>query len=388
MNLSSTKDQPLMTQQNTSYVILATNDLGMHCYRSDFSAFMILPPANNIRVQVFLNEGKVAKLINSGIDVSYKIIDNTTSADKINFWEYAKDYGYDIEPNIGITGNGLSGKMKLSEDGNFYEVTAIPITPYNDGSTELNPYQLAVITITDSDSGIELASVDNVVVPVSDEMLCSNCHGTVNTSLDILKAHDRLSKTKLVADLNAGKRYKCSECHKDNILKAPGKPDVLSLSQAMHGFHADKMAQSDTDPECYSCHPGPISKCYRSVMASKGITCVNSECHGDMKHVASTLAEGREAWFQEPNCANCHDGKFSVNTDKLYSSSYLLNHSNPAMNGFILCESCHNSTHAEWKSQNPIDNLLPTSILGYPSYINKCSVCHTGTGVIHEISLE
>lgn len=384
----STKDQPVLMQQNTSYVILATNNLGMHCYQSDYSAFMVLPPGNNLRVQVFLNAGKVAKLINSGIDISYEIIDNTTSADKINFWDYAKDYGFDIEPNIGITGNGLSGKMKLSADGNYYEASAIPITPYNDGSTELNPYQLALITITDSKTGQELAKTDNVVVPVSDEMLCSICHGTMNTGLDILKAHDRLSKTKLAVDLAAGIRHKCSECHKDNILQAPGKADVISLSQAMHGFHSNKMAQSDTDPECYSCHPGPVSKCYRSVMSSKGIPCVNSECHGDMEQVAASLAKGRQAWLQEPDCSNCHDMKYGINSGLLYGASYLQNNSNTAMNGFILCESCHNSPHAEWKSQNPKDNLIPISLLGYPNFIDKCTVCHEGIGAIHETTIK
>ncbi len=228
--------QNLPIQQNTKYVILAANDLGMHCYQPDYSGFMLLPPGNNLKVQVFQNEGNEAKLVRSGIEVSYRIIDNTSSADKINFWEYAKYYGYDIPPNIGITGNGMSGKMSLSEDKNYYEVTAIPITPYNDGSTELNPYQLAIITVTDSKTGQELAKTENVVVPVSDEMNCSICHGTNETDLNILKAHDRLSNTNLFAQLAAGKRYKCSECHQDNILSAGGSAGVLPLSQAIHGF--------------------------------------------------------------------------------------------------------------------------------------------------------
>ena len=116
MNLFVKSDQTSIMQQNSGYVILATNDIGMHCYQLSYSSFLILPPGNNLRVQVFRNEGKEAELINSGIEVSYRIINNTTSADKINFWEYAKDYGYEIAPNIGITGNGLIGKMKLSGD--------------------------------------------------------------------------------------------------------------------------------------------------------------------------------------------------------------------------------------------------------------------------------
>lgn len=375
--------QCLSIKQSTKYVILAANNLGMHCYQPDYSGFMLLPPGNNLKVQVFKNEGSETKLVRSGIEVSYRIIDNTSSADKINFWEYAKDYGYDIPPNIGITGNGMSGNMSLSEDKNYYEVTAIPITPYNDGSTELNPYQLAIITVTDSKTGQELAKTENIVVPVSDEMNCSICHGTNETDLNILKAHDNLSNTNLVAQLAKGKRYKCSECHQDNILSAEGTADVLPLSQAIHGFHADKMSKSQVEPECYSCHPGPVSQCYRSIMSKSGISCVNSKCHGDMKNIAVSQSKGREAWLQEPNCSNCHKDKYGVNNGLLYSNSYLLN-SNSEMNGFILCESCHNSPHAEWTSQNPKDNLLPISLQGFEGFIEKCSVCHEGNGLIHQ----
>ncbi|MGE4486010.1 MAG: hypothetical protein AB7C97_12970 [Oscillospiraceae bacterium] len=372
-----------LPQQNSEYVILAVNDLGMHCYQPDYSGFLILPPGNNLKVQVFRNDGESAELINSGIEVSYQIIDNTYSAGKINFWEYAADYGYDVEPDIGITGNGLSGVMELSDDGKYYEATAIPVTPYNDGSAELNPYQLAVIRITDVNTGRELAKIDDVVVPVSDEMECGICHGESDTDLNILQVHDELSGTRLADDLALGKRYKCSDCHQDNILGMPGEPDVLPLSQAIHGFHADKMAESDIEPECYSCHPGPVTKCYRGVMSNE-VSCVNSECHGNMYNVAGTQAEGRQAWLQEPDCGVCHGDLYAVNTDTLYRDSYLINNENYEMNGIILCESCHNGPHAEWKSTNPTDNLLPKRLLGYPSFINRCTVCHEDTGVIHQ----
>lgn len=382
------KDPSIITNANSDYVIIAANDLGMHCYQSDYAAFLILPPGNNLCVQVFHKEGNEVKLVNSGIEIYYNVIDNTTSADKINFWEYAKDYGYDILPNIGITGNGMSGKMKLSEDKKYYIATAIPVTPYNDGSTELNPYQLAKIWITDNTTGKELASVDNIVVPVSDEMDCYICHGKENTSLNILKAHDDLSGTHLAAELEQGNRYKCSTCHEDNILDDPGKPGVLSLSEAMHGFHAGKAYLSDVEPVCYSCHPGPITQCYRGIMSIEGIGCINPECHGDMSTIAQSLAEGREAWLQEPDCSSCHNDKYEVNPNTLYRNSYLINNINPEMNDKILCTSCHNGPHAEWKSKNPIDNLLPLHLQGLSDFIKKCSVCHeeNQTGTVHGLN--
>jgi len=384
VNFYANHDKTTLGTGKSDYVILAENDIGMHCFQKSYAAFSVLPPANTLKVQVFRNEGKEAKLINSDIEVSYSILNNTTSADKVDFWEYAKDYGYDVKPNIGITGNGLTGKMILSEDGKYYTATAIPLTPYNDGSKKLNPYQLANITVTNIKTGQVLAKTDKIVVPVSNEMDCNICHGNTNTDLNILKAHDELSKTNLVADLAQGKRYKCNDCHKDNILGAPGKPGILPLSQAMHGFHADKMYKSSVTPKCYSCHPGPVTQCYRGEMYANGVTCVNSKCHGDMTTVAKSQADGRQAWLQQPNCSNCHGAKYGANLGLLYRNSYLINNANPNMNGMILCASCHNSPHAEWKSTNPKDNLLPMSLLGYADYINKCTVCHEGKGVIHQ----
>ena len=36
-----------------NYVILAWNDLGMHCAQDDYSYFLILPPFNTLHAQVF-----------------------------------------------------------------------------------------------------------------------------------------------------------------------------------------------------------------------------------------------------------------------------------------------------------------------------------------------
>jgi hypothetical protein len=372
------------SQQSEGYTILAMNDIGMHCYDTDFSSFLLLPPYNTLKAQVFKKGTGTAELVNKNIEVTYEIVDNTTSADKTNFWEYAKDYGYNVPPNIGITGNGLKGQFKLSADGKYYEATGIPLTPYNDGSTVRNPYQLVHISVKDKNTGKLLAEIDNVVAPVSNEMKCSICHGETGTDLNILKAHDELSGTHLVLDLMAGSRHKCSDCHKDNILGQPGKIDVKPLSQAIHGFHADKMTLSNISPKCYSCHPGPETQCYRGIMYSAGVNCVNSKCHGDMANVAKTQANGRQAWLEEPNCSNCHGAAYAVNLNTLYRNSYLQNSPCIEMNNLILCESCHNSPHAEWKSANAKDNLLPIKLLGYASYINKCTVCHQGSGKIHK----
>lgn len=379
--------QSIESTNQKQYVLLAANDLGMHCIQEDYSAFLLLPPANNVKVQVFEKGPRGNRLVNSGIKVLYEMIDNTTSADKVNFWEYAKDYGYDVAPNQGITGNGLKGEMVLSTDGKFYEATAIPVTPYNDSSKTPNPYQLMKVTIVDAKTGKELAMEDTIVVPVSDEMKCGVCHGETNTDLNILKAHDEETGTQLVQDLANNKRYKCADCHQDNALGEKGKEGIPPLSQAMHEEHADKMSLSPIqDPTCYSCHPGPETQCYRGIMKAEGISCGGSECHGDMEKIAKSQEEGRQAWLQEPSCQQCHDEKYSTNEGQLYRNSYLKNGPDEEMNDKIQCESCHNSPHAEWKSTLELDNKLPDAVQGKKSFIQKCSVCHTNQsqGEVHQ----
>ncbi len=375
--------RPAVSQTGGGYVILGSNDLGMHCYPIDFSSFLIISPGNTLRVQVFQKGENEAKLVTDGIKVQYAIRNNTFSAGKTNFWEYAKDYGYDVPKNIGITGNGLSGEMKLSADKRYFEATMIPVTPYNDGSSERNPYQLALVTVKDTKTGKVLATADNIVLPVSDEMLCSTCHGAEQTETNILSAHDELSGTTLAADLKNGKRYKCGDCHRDSALELAGKQGVLPLSQAMHGFHASRMEASNISPACYSCHPGPETQCYRGYMSMAGIVCGSAACHGDMETLAETQASGREGWLEEPDCAQCHGDKYGANKDTLYKDSTLMNAPCPGMNGIISCESCHNSAHAIWVSSNSADNLLPESILGRAGFIDRCTVCHQGEGRIH-----
>jgi hypothetical protein len=363
---------------DAKYVILGSNDLGMHCYQRSYSAFMILPPANTLRVQVFKRGTEGAKLVTKGIVVSYKIRNNTYSVGKTDWWAYAASYGFKDKPNVGITGSRLSGKMVLSTDSKYWIAEYIPITPYND-KLVFDPLQVAKITVTDKSTGKVLAVTPKMVVPVSDEMNCALCHGT-DPSQNILQAHDTNSGTTLVADLAAGTRHACSECHADNVLGAPGKPGILPLSQAMHGWHADKMAPASyLSTPCYACHPGAITKCLRGAMAQRGFTCTSSGCHGSMQQVADSQASGRQAWLQEPTCGGCHGSLYAENANTLYRNSYLMN-GPEGMNAKIRCESCHNSTHAEWPSSKGIDNALPKYVQGLATWIKTCTVCHQGEG--------
>lgn len=369
------------------YAVFAVNDLGMHCYQRSYAGFMILPPANNLKVQVFRKGAEEAKLVTSGIKVQYTILNNTKSSNKTDFWKYASSYGWPGLPaNVGITGHKLSGSMKRVAGTPYWEVTAIPITPYKD-DLSFNPLQVAKVTVRNAKTNKVIAVQPKVVVPVSDEMRCDLCHGPVDTAGSILQAHDVANATHLYSDLQAGVRHACSECHKDNALGAPGLPGVKPLSQAIHGAHADKMdtpAAAAFGTPCYTCHPGAQTKCLRGRMAQAGFTCTSAGCHGDMAQVADSQAAGREAWLQEPTCGGCHGARYAENPGQLYRNSYLLNGPEDMNGKRIQCESCHGSPHAEWRSTKSIDNQVPLQLQGAATYIKRCSACHgDASGRIH-----
>jgi hypothetical protein len=374
----STADYPPAGESECT--VLAVNDLGMHCIQPGYSAMMILPPANFLHVQVFKKGGEGARLVTSGITVEYAVNGLGDPSTHTDFWTYAKDYGFNVEPGKGVTGNGLSGTMTLSKDGPFWEATAIPVVPY-DAQGGFNAYPTCTVTVKDS-SGTTLAVQPTVVLPVSDEMNCQNCHQKTDTFKSILAVHDKLSKTTLASDLDQGTRHACNECHADPVLGAKGQAGVKSLSEAMHGFHAPKMATMNTLQEtCYNCHPGQKTQCLRGAMAAAGKTCSDPKCHGSIDNVASTVAGGRQPWLNEPDCGGCHSNAANPNT--LYRNSYLQNGPED-MNGIILCESCHNGTHSEWKSTLAVDNSLPLYLQGSAGAIGTCTVCHQGSGKIHE----
>lgn len=356
------------------YVILAWNDLGMHCAQDDYSYFLILPPYNTLHVQVFQ---RGAGVVTSGITVSFAFPNKTNSAANTNFWTYAASYGWsNLQPNIGITGTPLAGTMKPDASGIGFVATGIPLTPYDDNGT-WNPYGTAVITVRDSSTNAVLQTA-SVVVPISTELNCSNCHGTANPQLNILQAHDRRSGTTLAADQASGKPHLCGECHADNALGLPGKPGVENLSLAMHNFHKDKMNVSADPgtPDCYNCHPGPRTRCLRGVMSRAGMSC--RDCHGDMSGMAAALKAGRRPWLDEPKCGDCHGPKHRENANTLFRDSVLNNSPEAGMNGKIYCEACHNSTHAEFTSSNSADNnTMPQQLQGDNYWIWNCYVCHT-----------
>jgi hypothetical protein len=359
-----------------SYVILAQNDLGMHCYNRDFQYLGVLPPANTLVAQV-VRVGDPPQIITSGITVSYTFPDNTDSVSKSNFWSYAQQlFGLTVPlpSNIGLAGKGLAGDMDLR--GDHFVAEWIPLTEFRDSApTVPYPYQLALIIACDATTGAELAR-QTVVAPVSTEMHCDTCHGdhgranrdiaTGVVELNILTLHDREN----MDDYPAGHRGSlvgrvpilCAECHASNALRAPGAGDMPNFSRAMHDKH--KEIVPSTLDGCYNCHPGPQTQCLRDVMSQQhGMTCV--DCHGTM----SQVARNPNPWLNEPRCASagCHGAAYQQNA-ALYRLS--------TGHGGLFCAACHDSPHAIAQSREPNDAIKFIALQGHAGTLRECSICH------------
>jgi hypothetical protein len=359
--VSCTKTNNPTPDTTAAYSVFAWNDLGMHCLNPTYDKLVILPPYNNVMVQV-VKRGDPPEIITSGITVAYKLTNNSSSYDKKSyggFWDNSfKLFGVTLTHDVGLKGNGLSGNMTAS--GDHFIAEGIPVVPVNDNNT-WNPFQVAEITVKDG-SGTVLAQTQ-ATVPTSDEINCAKCHGsqTVNAFDDILTKHDAKHGTSL--SLVANQPVLCASCHPSPALGINTGPQMY-LSRALHGSHATK-----TDITCYDCHPGATTKCSRSLAhTAENGNCTS--CHGDMAYVASTIASGRVPWASEPQCVTCHTGVDGVSTGSaLYRNS--------KGHGDMYCTSCHGSPHAMYPSREASDNYQPNQYQGSTiKSIGSCGVCH------------
>jgi hypothetical protein len=231
----------------TSYSVFAWNDLGMHCLNPSYDKLVILPPFNNLIVQV-VKRGNPPAIITSGINVTYKLTNNTYSYGKRQyggFWNNSlKLFGVTLAHDIGLKGNGLSGNMVVS--GNHYIAEGIPVVPVDDNNV-FSPFQVAEITVRDQAGA--LLGQTKATVPTSDEINCAKCHGTTDPFTDILTKHDAKFATRLLAS----QPVLCASCHPSPALGINSGPQMY-LSQALHGSHSSRAGIG-----CYDCHPGAYS---------------------------------------------------------------------------------------------------------------------------------
>lgn len=360
---------PTATALAAEYVLLGWNDLGMHCYNRDFQDLAVLPPYNNLWVQV-IQRGDPPQIVTTGITVSYSFPDNTYSVGKSNFWEYdVQLFGVDLPPNVGLTGRGLSGDMDPT--GDHFVAEGIPLTEFDDSDwVNRQPYQLASIVAKDQFGNV-LAS-NQVVAPVSTEMRCDNCHSdgafgisTGRVETNILTLHDEENQNDYPSGhegpLMDRRPILCAECHASNALGAPGVSGVPNLSRAMHSKHDGEVP--DTTDGCYNCHPGPSTLCLRDVMSNEyGMGCTS--CHGGMSEVKNNP----NPWLNEPRCDDCHTDPGYEQNNPLFRMS--------TGHGGVYCEACHDSTHAIAPSSEPRDAIKFINLQGYAGTLSECTVCH------------
>ena len=239
--------EPTVSAAPGVYKLIGWNDLGMHCMNESFANLAVLPPYNTLWAQLVL-QGPQPQIITTGVTIEYSIIDNTYSAGKTDFWQYAEQlFGVALQPNVGLAGATLSGTMHVR--GDHFVIEGVPLTPYLDsapgpGSQFWYPYQRAHMVARDSETGAILAET-TTVAPVSTEMRCDTCHAngkepggrTGKVETNILTLHDREEGTNLMAS----QPVLCARCHASNALGAPGNPSLPNLSRAMHSKHSEDL---------------------------------------------------------------------------------------------------------------------------------------------------
>ena len=372
--------------------LLGWNNLGMHCMDSDYSVFSILPPYNTIEAQLIVG-GKLVKS-GAGYTLTYEAIAdpdgsiNSTSVGKGN-WNQFESIIYGV-PSSFTADNGLVGwnmpgltnapqQMKfetfnspaagVSTSTNWFRAEGIPLTPYDDKGNK-NPYPLMRLVARDATNQVIARS--DIVLPVSDEMDCSACHGSGTQTaaqptagwvfapvkdrdyrLNILRLHDehQLSQhaplykdalaakgfdpTGLYATAMSGKPMMCAACHASEALGAPSfsssNGTVPPLTSSVHTLHATvkdpvlnlTLNASDNRAACYRCHPGSTTRCLRGAMgsavAADGSMAMQCQsCHGTMSQVGSS---SRVGWFMEPSCQSCHTGTATNNNGQIRYTS-------------------------------------------------------------------
>lgn len=419
---------PPFDLEESQYVLLAWNNLGMHCLSDSDPWWVLLPPANDLHAQLILR-GETPEVITDDVQISFTVEPGFEHPENdVAFWDHAKsNFGADLEPGVGLSGHRVSGTMKLDEEQSMFAANLIPVVPYQNG--HYNPYPVYTIEAKNETSG-EVLAVTKAVAPTATEMGCTKCHGgdwrvdgvagfTDETSRRILVAHDKHSGTNLTAEAEAGSPHLCQSCHSDPVLGTEGQADLLNFPAAMHGWHANYLTDRGADA-CAMCHPsdaaGPTT-CLRGTHARK-LDCTH--CHGTLEDHALSLLKaehdagkagaarlmanlrpravasiddviGRTPWLNEPDCISCHGEEYerpdpatASAFNKWTESGADLYRMRTDDTDLLQCEACHGATHAIYPAMNrwfgaDRDNIQPLQYQGNRRAIaagGNCKVCH------------
>ncbi len=410
------------------YILLAWSTLGMHLLSDCDARWSLAPPGATICAQL-IKRGETPEIVTGAVNIHYEVEERHLSpSQKVSFWKYAGAlYGQTPPENTGLTGARLRGIMQPDETRMAFVTKELPLVPYPQAGG-FNPYPLVTIEARESGSGRVLARTQ-VTAPVSTELGCRNCHDgpwrvdrkagiSKMTAEDVLSVHDRINKTQLKRDAAQGRPVRCQSCHGDSFRNEQGRPGVLNLSAAIHGFHALYLSGRGAEA-CHACHPSDpngATRMLRGIHNEIDLSCTN--CHGSLEvHALGLLkadsqakknsarklitlirARQREAiekevppriaWFGQPDCLHCHVDFQPPDTDRTDPRQRTADQGGlyrmRSDDAGILCAACHGAPHALYPARNPYgaqrDVIAPRQYQQspYPMGGNKnCKVCHT-----------
>jgi hypothetical protein len=418
-------DIPAFNKEADGHILLSWTDMGMQAMTDASNSWMMLPPGNNLHA-LLIRRDELPEVITQKVRIDYAIDpDFANPAAAIDFWKNAATlYGNDIQENIGLSGNGLSGTMEAGESD--FHADLLPVVPYPKAGGYM-PYP--TITVTARNKRGKILAQTQTVLPIATEMGCTSCHGgqwrvdgraglSSVTAGNILEVHDRLSGTDLVMQkATTGKPVLCQQCHSDSRFQKKGDGRQLNMSAAIHGFHANYLA-SQGAYSCTACHPAAengATGAFRGIHHTLELKCTH--CHGSLADHALSLLKAeektgkpratvlmehlqpqrvetvadiipRQPWINQPDCLNCHvdfqppEDDITFNQWTADADELFCNRTDES--GQIHCIACHNSPHALYPTVNPydenLDNLQPLQYQGvpYPMGANEgCAVCHT-----------
>ncbi|NOQ69057.1 MAG: hypothetical protein GQ573_02975 [Gammaproteobacteria bacterium] len=200
---------------NRDVIVMASNDLGMHCACPGTEKMLLLPPFNTLRAQVIERGGKSPVILAdpNDIRVEYDVIENhdvfnSYKPDDPSKTDLSTDFYFstwmDMQPLYGlgsarvddggpnhgairgVTGAMLAGEMDAQAEG-WWEKIGVPAFPdaHNSSNSEYimvdplggpnrNPYLTAEVEVFDQSNNALLAST-TTTVPVSFGGCCG-CH--------------------------------------------------------------------------------------------------------------------------------------------------------------------------------------------------------------------
>ena len=387
-----------------THLVTAFPMQGVHQIDDAAPAIALFPPESSLTAQVIERESQ-PQVRTEKVTVRYRLDD-----------AYAG----------GRNKDAASGDLAPDKDRHFFASDGIGVTPYaSDTAGAFQPYPVARVEALDDEGGALLAST-GVVLPVSSETGCRNCHGgpwknsgkdgaaggiSEATVADILAVHDRRNATELADMVKQGATVQCASCHS-------GLGDEPNLSTAVHGFHATMdLGGGEACGLCHASSEGGPTQFYRGYHNLLGLDC--TRCHGALTdHAISLLrhesergspaagkrlgqlrpaavadvanVKPREPGVNLPQCAGCHDfktkpdfstatafNKWTQSEDERFTRAF-------ENMGKVRCPSCHGAPHAVYPASNPAgddrDNIQPLQYQGAAMPLGKdgnCAVCHT-----------